>query len=383
MLSNGARRKKNIVIIAGFAESLLNFRGKLIERLCSEGHQLHVAAPFADHDEKYMHKLVKMGVQVHALRLTRAGVNPFSDIIYFWELCRVLMRVRPDFVFNYTIKPVVYGGLASWLTRVPERCALITGLGYAFIQGEGLKRKVASFFARSLYFISMRCYSRVFFQNSDDRNEFYSRSLLSPKSQVFVVNGSGVDTSYFEVRGFPNFDNIAYLFIGRFLGDKGIREYVAAAQAMRKKYANCTFYLVGDLDDNPDSITDSELRAWQEEGAVCWLGKYSDVRSAIEIAHVYVLPSYREGTPRTVLESMSMGRPIVTTQAPGCRETVEEGVNGFLVPVKEVDELELAMSKFMDNPYLIGRMGKESRRIATQKYDVDKVNSFMLENMNL
>ena len=173
------------------------------------------------------------------------------------------------------------------------------------------------------------------------------------------------------------------MLIARLLGDKGVREYVQAARIVKKTHSNITFYLVGWIDENPDAIHQEELDCWVSEGVISFEGKLTDVRPAIEKCSVYVLPSYREGTPRTVLEAMAMGRPIITTDAPGCRETVVDGDNGFLVPVKSVDALVKAMQKFIDDPDLIAKMAKHSREIAIEKYDVDKVNAVMLREMDI
>jgi len=198
-----------------------------------------------------------------------------------------------------------------------------------------------------------------------------------------VLNGSGVDTSHFAATPLQS-SRPAFLLIARLLGDKGIREYVEAARIVKARHSETRFRLVGDLDTNPDSVSSDELYEWQAGGAVEYLGKLNDVRSAIADCSVYVLPSYyREGTPRTVLEAMSMGRAIITTDSPGCRETVVEGKNGFLVATRSVDELVAAMEKLIERPDLIERMGVESRRIAEEKYDVHKVNSVIMREMGL
>ena len=193
-----------------------------------------------------------------------------------------------------------------------------------------------------------------------------------------IVNGSGIDTQQFEPAPFPD-GPTRFLLIARLLGDKGIREYVAAAGKIRALGWDAGFHIVGGLDSNPDGIAAAEVASWTQGGIIDWHDTVSDVRPHIAAAHVYVLPSYREGTPRTVLEAMAMGRPIVTSDAPGCRETVRDGVNGFLVPPRDTGALVEAMLKFLEDPSLIGRMGSESRRYVVEKYDVDKVNASMLE----
>jgi len=222
----------------------------------------------------------------------------------------------------------------------------------------------------------------VFFQNHDDRDEFRGLGLLRTDAPVHVVAGSGVDTLHFAVEPFLS-GPTRFLLIARLLGDKGIREYVEAARKVRATWADAEFHLVGGADPSPDGISENEVSNWNDRGDIIWHDHLSDVRNAIAKAHVYVLPSYREGTPRTVLEAMSMGRPIITTDAPGCRETVVPDVNGMLVPVKNSDALAGAMVQFLEQPNLIARMGIESRKMAEQKYDVHKVNAEMLEAMKL
>ncbi|WP_431777431.1 glycosyltransferase [Ottowia caeni] len=197
-----------------------------------------------------------------------------------------------------------------------------------------------------------------------------------------MVNGSGVDVSAFSVVPLPE-ARIQFLLIARLLGAKGVREYAQAAKLVRAHHPASRFVLVGFIDDNPDSISQSELDSWVADGTLEFLGQLSDVRPAIAASSVYVLPSYREGTPRTVLEAMAMGRAIITTDTPGCRETVLDGDNGYLVPVKSVDALVQAMSRFVEDPGLAARMGARSRQLAEDKYDVHKVNSVMLREMGI
>jgi glycosyltransferase involved in cell wall biosynthesis len=197
-----------------------------------------------------------------------------------------------------------------------------------------------------------------------------------------VVNGSGVDLAHFSPSPLPS-GPIRFVMVARLLSAKGIREYAAAASVVRQKHPDVEFDLVGGTDTNPDSISASELEGWTRARILNWLGQIPDVRPAIARSHVYVLPSYGEGTPRSTLEAMAMGRPIITADAPGCRETVKHGVNGFLVPPRSIDALAHAMARFIDQPALIQSMGAQSRILAVQKYDVHEVNALMLREMEL
>jgi len=338
-----------------------------------------MAAPDLNANTSVCRILSSMGVVTHDIPLQRSGTSARSDLWLFWSLFALMRRIRPGVVLGYTIKPVVYGLLAAWIARVPRRFALITGLGYAFTSGRSgpLTRLI-----QKLYGFALRRARKVFFQNSDDEALFREHRILVESTPSAVVNGSGIDLDAYGAQPLPNVP-ARFLMIGRLLGDKGVREYVLAAQRMRTLHPDARFGLVGWIDDNPDAISKAELDSWVEKGSIDFLGRLDDVRPAIAAASVYVLPSYREGTPRTVLEAMSMGRAIITTDAPGCRETVIDGENGFLVRTHSVDDLVSAMHKFIDDPALATTMGQRSREIAEEKYDVHRINAVMLREMGI
>lgn len=371
---------KRFLLVAGLAESLINFRGPLITALIQQGLEVHVAAPEFDENSAIRFKLESMGVNVHSIPMDRTSTKPVDDIKTLLHLWMLMIRLKPRYILAYTVKPVIYGTLAAWLARVPRRFALITGLGYAF--QESADRDRLKQLVQRLYCLALSKSHLVFFQNMDDLILFRQRGILEKHIDTRVVNGSGVDLAQFPVS--PSVSNpIKFLLIARLLGDKGVREYVRAAQMIKVKYPNVVCMLVGWIDSNPDSIQQSELDSWVAEGSIKFLGRTDNVCPAIAECSVYVLPSYREGTPRTVLEAMSMGRPIITTDAPGCRETVIHGENGFLVPTKSVEAIVLAMEKFISDPTLISKMGRVSRKIAEDKYDVSKVNQLMITAMDI
>ena len=368
------------LLIASFPESLLNFRGPLISALQAKGLQVHVAAPDVPLGAEVRMKLEMQGLVVHSIPLRRTGMNPLADLRTLLSLWRLMRSIRPVYVMGYTIKPVIYGSLAAWLARVPKRFALISGLGYAF-QGKPQRGALRSLVQR-LYALALCRANKVFFQNPDDEALFRNAGILASRIPTCVVNGSGVDVARYAVAPLPKY-SVHFLLIARLLGDKGVREYAEAARRVRGRHPEVLCSLVGWIDSNPDAIAKAELDTWVTVGALEYLGHLSDVRPAIGASSVYVLPSYREGTPRTVLEAMAMGRAVITTDAPGCRETVVDGDNGFLIPVKSVDALERAMQCFIDDPVLAQRMGKRSRQRAENKYDVHKVNAVMLREMGI
>jgi glycosyltransferase involved in cell wall biosynthesis len=367
------------VIIGSFPESVLSFRGRLIESMQAAGVRVHVATPDCPVGHPQRCEMEAKGIHVHNVPLQRARTNPFSDVRTLFCLWRLLRSLRVDLVLSYTIKPVIYGSLAAWLAAVPHRFALITGVGFAFT---GQRKGVVPALIRLMYSYSLGKVEKTFFQNCDDLDLFRSLGILRSDQKSVVVNGSGVDLDEFPVQALP-LDSGAFLMIGRLLGDKGVREYVSAARIVRKTHPKARFFLAGWIDENPDAISQTELEEWIADDTIRYLGRLTDVRPAIQSTCVYVLPSYREGTPRTVLEAMAMGRPIITTNVPGCRETVVNGENGFLVSIKAVDELANAMARFIDFPDIAVRMGQRSRQIAEEKYDVHKINARMLDEMGI
>lgn len=372
---------KRFLLIAGYPDSLVNFREALLHALIAEGLEVHVAAPGLIGNGAIRRRLESIGVKLHDVNLNRTGTNPLADIQTTYSLWRLMHRIKPDYSLGYTIKPVVYGSIAAWLAAVPSRFAMITGLGYAFI-GESGQRTWLKRIVQVLYRTALGRVHKVFFQNPDDEALFYDLDIIKPvQDKAFVVNGSGINIASFRAVSLPT--GVSFLLIARLLGDKGVREYVKAAAVVRQQFPDIRFSLVGWIDNNPDAITESELQNWIDSGDITFYGRLDDVKTAIAECSVYVLPSYREGTPRTVLEAMAMARPIITSDAPGCRETVVDGDNGFLVPVKSVDQLVDAMLKFIEEPHLISQMGERSRQIAEEKYDVEKVNEHMLAAMGI
>jgi glycosyltransferase involved in cell wall biosynthesis len=370
---------KKIIVLAGYAPSLINFRGPLLAALRQGGHAVVGSAPEAG--GATADKLQQIGVKYVQVEMSRAGIDPLGDLAYAWRLWRIFRGERPDIVISYTIKPATFGLLAARLSGVRHRMALITGLGYAFTDVTSWRKRLVRWFACRLYRVSLASARCVFFQNPDDHRTFEDLGILSANARVRLVNGSGVDLEHFRVAPLP--EGCAFLMIARLLRDKGVMEYVEAARALKKRFPEVRCVLVGGLDPNPTAVSRQQLDDWIAEGAIEYLGELKDVRKALSDCAVYVLPSYREGTPRTVLEAMAAGRPIITTDAPGCRETVVHNDNGFLVPIRDPAALADAMLRFVESPDLVRMMGRRSRQIVEERYDVRKVNAVMLEAMGL
>lgn len=367
-----------ILVVGGIARSLVNFRGPLLQALVQAGNEV-LAASGAGSDH-VTNELPKIGVQFCPVPLTRAGLNPLGDLKTLLALRALIRREKPDCVLAYTAKPVIYGNLAARGLPGTRVYSMITGLGYGF-GAHNLRQRITGQLVQTLYRAALKNTSGVFFQNPDDGEEFLGRGLLAFDAPVTLINGSGVDLDWYAPQPLPQ--EPRFLLIARLLADKGIREYVAAARTLKTRYPQAQFRIVGNIDANPLSISADELEAWQAEGVIEYLGTLDDVRPALADTQVYVLPSYREGTPRTVLEAMAMGRPIITTDAPGCRETVDEGENGFLVPIKDAEALAAAMERFILEPDLAVRMGSASLQLARSKYDVHKVNVAIMQGMGL
>jgi glycosyltransferase involved in cell wall biosynthesis len=372
-----------LVIIAPYAPSLIRFRGPLIAEMVAKGVEVFALAP--DYDEATRAGVNALGAKPVDYSLARAGMNPLRDIADILRLGLCLHRLKPTMVLAYSFKPIVYGIITAWLVGAPRRFALITGLGYAFTYSakiESLKRRLLQGFALRLYKVALRRAETVFFQNDDDQTLFVNSRIVR-STQAVSVNGTGVDLDYWQPAP-PVLRPVTFLLAARLLREKGIVEYIEAARRVKMLHPEARFILLGALDSNPGALSRAEVEAWMTEGIVEWPGHVADVRPWLAQTSVFVLPSsYREGMPRSIQEAMAMARPIITTNAPGCRETVIDGENGFLVPVRDVDALVNAMLNFIKHPELIERMGQASRKLAEERFDVRKVNQVMLKAMGI
>lgn len=361
-------QSKVIVLIGSYADSLINFRGPLLSKLTRRNHQVWAFAP--DAGRSVRKKLASYHVNYRNIPIERTGLNPWADVRTGYRLWKMLANIRPDVVIGYTIKPVIYSAMAATLARVPHHAAMITGIGSALDDRNG--KRYGPMLISALYKAGLRYSQTIFFQNPDDRRFFHERRLLAKRSKTVLLNGSGIDIDHYRPRPFP--ERPSFLMISRLLTDKGVREYVAAAAIIKKKMPQMSFRLVGWIDENPTAIQREELQRWVTSGTIEYLGKMEDVRPALADCSVYVLPSYREGLPRTVLEAMATARPVVATNVPGCRHAVVDGETGLLVPAKDPKSLANAMMQLISDPHLSAAMGRKGRLRVEQHFDVRMVN---------
>ncbi|MCR4420381.1 MAG: glycosyltransferase family 4 protein [Clostridia bacterium] len=367
-----------IIIVSHYTRSLLNFRRELIEEMVGLGHEVIALGP----EQGFEAQLEALGARYVPIPLRRTSLNPAGDLPTLAALVRLMRDTRPDIVFSYAAKPVIYGSLAARLAGVRRVHSMITGLGSAFI-GEGDWRgRVLAGAVASLYRLALANNSAVFFQNPDDARLFEDWALLPERCRAVVIPGSGVNLTRFPYADAP-VQPVSFLLAARLIRHKGIVEYVQAARMLKPRYPTVRFGLIGPFDTNLSALRRDEVERWAAEGVIEYLGETDDIYPYLAACSVYVLPSYREGTPRSVLEAMAVGRPIITTDAPGCRETVVEGLNGFLVPPRDSMALAVAMERFVQNPGIIRDMGRKSREMAEEKYDVRQVNRIILDTMGL
>jgi glycosyltransferase involved in cell wall biosynthesis len=370
--------RKKIFIVGAYPDSVCGFRGHLISKVISTGHCVTVMTAFAS--AEVQREIRALGAEYLSYPIERNGTNPWKDLGTKSFLSKTFVKHQPDLILAYTIKPIIWGGIAA---RSIPNCgfsALVTGLGYAF-QRRTFKQRLLCHLTTNLYRYSLRRANNVIFQNVDNLNEFVSRKII-PNTKCRIVPGSGVSLSHYKQVPVPD-GNILFLLIARLLKEKGIREYVEAAKIVKKQFPTSRFLLVGPSDTSPDGIPIEQIKNWDGEGLIEYCGATNDVRPYLNDCHVFVLPSYHEGMPRTVLEAMATGRPILTTDVCGCRETVENGKNGWLVPKGDAHALADRMIWFLENSNQLAAMGAKSRSIAAQKFDVNIVNDQMLKILGI
>lgn len=371
-----------ILIIASLDQSLINFRGDLIAALIANKYEVLCAAP--DFRQDYIEKIEALGAKTVEFDLQRTGLNPLKDLKSIAQLKKIIADHKIDLVFPYTIKPVVYGSIAARKCNVPV-VSLITGLGLTF-SGVNFKAKALQVVTQEMYRYALRKNKVVIFQNQDDRQLFLDKKITAKNQKTKVVDGSGINLERFNfrVREKGAGETIKFVIVGRLIREKGVSLLIEAARKLKTKYTNAEFHLIGrPPENNPDSLSETAFKEYDNQGIVVYHGHQTNVISLLSEADVFVLPSfYREGVPRSILEALSIGMPIITTLMPGCKETVDTGKNGFLIAPEELEPLIEAMTFFLENPDQISVMGKESRILAEHKFDVHIINGLLLNIIN-
>ena len=351
----------------------------MIEALVGRGDQVFAFA--IDYNQQSRKEVEEIGAVPVDYCFSRSGLNPLKEMVNMYRLSRTLRKIAPELVFSYFSKPVIYGTFAAVLAGVGRRVGMLEGLGYLFtdqITGPSVLVRFIKMIQVILYKFSIPFLEKIIFLNSDDKRDLLDRYEISPKSSA-VLGGIGVDLNLYPYSK-PEISPVSFIFIGRLLVEKGIKEYISAAKLVKSRHPQALFFLVGGSDEaNPGCLSQEELEDLQNSNVLIYPGNVSDVRCWIMKAGVFVLPSYREGVPRSTQEAMAMGRPIITTDVPGCRDTVVDGKNGFLVPPWSASALAEKMVYFIENPDAIEVMGAASRVMAEEKYDIKKVNNALLK----
>jgi glycosyltransferase involved in cell wall biosynthesis len=361
---------KTIAISINASWNIFNFRAGLIRALQAAGHEVVALSP----PDAFAPRLAELGVRHVAVPMDSAGVSPAHDLALLARYRRALKAVRPDVFLGYTAKPNIWGSLAAQSLGIAV-VNNVSGLGTAFIRETLLTRIVTM-----LYRSAFRRSATVFFQNGEDRDLFVSRRIVDP-GKAALLPGSGIDLERFAPRERAEGDSFAFLMVARLLWDKGVREYVDAARLVREEYPGARFRLLGFLDVvNRTAVPRAEVEAWAADGLIDYLGDAEDVRPHIAAADCVVLPSYREGLPRVLLEAAAMARPLIATDVPGCRHVVEEGANGFLCAARDSGSLAEAMLKMLRLPTEQRlAMGAAARRRVESDYDERIVARLYLE----
>lgn len=367
---------KKFLLIAPKNRTVYNFRGDLIRDLIRDGYEVVVTGP----DQTDVDRITALGARFLEVPMQKNGTSVTGDLRYFKRLVSVMRTERPDVTLGYTVKPAIYGALAAKASKVQNINSMITGAGYAFT-ARSFRAKVIGTVVKFLYRIGLRAAHHVIFQNADDRDEFVERGLVSA-DKCAVVNGSGVNMEWYRPTPLP--EGMRFFMLSRLLKSKGVTEYLKAARIVKERHPDVHFGLLGKYEtEMQDALSQDEVEPYLRDGIVERYDETSDVRPYYAACSVYVLPSYREGTPRTVLEAMAMGRAVLTTQTNGCRETVVDGRNGYLVPIRDENALAERMLELIEHPERTERMGQESLRYCREKFDSVVVNEQMKRAMKV
>lgn len=359
--------KKKILYVVNDADFFLSHRLPIAKAAQASGYEVHIATPMG----ASVKKIVSEGLAFYPIALDRSRANPLSEIKSLWSLYRLYRELQPDLVHHVTIKPILYGGMMARLARVPAVVSAVSGLGYLFLVG-GIKGAFVRLITKKLYRLALGKRNFVIFQNPDDLRLFLQNGLVDEFRSV-LIKGSGVDINKFTPVPISN-DIPTVVLASRMLWDKGVGEFVEAAGILLKDGIKARFILVGDADQgNPASIEVSQLKAWNSSGIIEWWGRRDDIQDIFAKSNIVCLPSYREGLPKVLIEAAACGRPIVSTDVPGCREIVKNEENGLLVPAHNPQALASALRRLIENPLLCESMGAKGRELAVREYSEEKV----------
>lgn len=360
-----------ILVVSPKNKTVFNFRGDLIRDMIAHGHEVMVVGPNRD----YLEDVLALGItEFIEVKLVKDNTSVTGDLAYLKKLIQVMKEKKPDLVFGYTIKPVIYGSIAAKMAGVPRIYAMVTGLGRVYASA-GLKARAVRMVTKNLYKQAFRVCDKVIFQNRDDIDQLVRQNYL-PREKTVQVNGSGVNMDRFARTALPA--EPVFLMVSRIIREKGVMEYCRAARAVRKEYPNARFILLGGFDTSIGALKPEDIQLFIDDGSIEFPGEVKDPVSFYQKSAVFVLPSYyREGLPRTLLEAMSCGRAIVTTDWPGCREPVEDGVNGFMVPVKDAQALTEKLLLLAGDRQMLERMADAAYESCRARFEVGIINEQM------
>lgn len=376
---------KKIILIGTTASSFLGFRADLIRHLVSQNLQIYAFT--SEYTQSCLNKIEALGATPVPYTLNRGGLNPLADLVATYQLAKKIKKLNPDLVFSFFSKPVIFGTIAAKIAKVPMIVGMLEGLGYTFTdqpEGQGSKTKLIKRIQVLLYKMALPQLDKLIFLNPDDPIDLLEKHSIKVKD-VEVLGGIGLNLADYPYQPLNDIEHpIQFLFIGRLLKEKGIHDFVTAAKTVKSLYPETTFTVLGEIDQaNMGALTTDELNLLVNSGMINYPGYVSNIKEWISKSHVFVLPSYREGVPRSTQEAMAVGRAIITTDVPGCRETVVDGLNGFLVPRWNPDALAEKMIYFIEHPEQIKNMGAEGHKIANEKFDATKVNHKLIKILGL
>lgn len=378
---------KKIAIIGSTAYNLYNFRKDFIFACLEQGHQVY--AFVSEYDDQWLDIIKNLGATPISYQLSRGGLNPLSDLYSIFQLINKIKEIQPDIVFSYSTKPIIYATLAAYKTNVPYIYGMIEGLGSPFTihkHGQSLKTKLIRFVQISLYRLAFPYLDKIIFLNRDDPKDLVHRYNLPHKNNAIEVLGPiGLNLQEYAYTKWDTEKNLSFIFIARLIAEKGIFEYLEAARIVKEKYPDITFKIIGGLDpENPTGLKQVQLDQLIETGIIEYAGFVKDVNQRICESAVFVLPSYyREGIPRSTQEAMAIGRPVITTDVPGCNETVVEGVTGFLIPKWDVNALVKKMIYFIEYPEQVNKMGYQGFLYAKKNFNADHINHRLLQILGM